>query len=281
VVTGESQTGNVLWRIDARTDHATELPATRGAGWPAIGEGFAWVTCTGTENPCGGDSVLKLDRETGATLATMRLPGSPFQITAGLGSAWVSTTAGLVKIDPVGAKVVATFPVHTALLGTAGGSVWGTVSGAVVKIDPTDGRIEQTLAFRDPCRLLATDAGVWVSSCQGGPPPGSARDELVRIDPVTGRVTYRFLVQNGGGSLTFAVGFLWLSRWAGDHVEIEARNPATGKPTGTILTVKPGPKPWSELGLGPPEVFNAAGAGSFWLTHIDSSDVVRLEVRGG
>jgi len=67
----------------------------------------------------------------------------------------------------------------------------------------------------------------------------------------------------------------------GDHVEIQARDPATGKPTGTVLTVKPGPNPWRELGLGPPEVFNAAGARSFWLTHVDSSDVVRLGIRGG
>jgi hypothetical protein len=281
VVTGTSQTGNVLWRIDARTDHATELPATRGAGWPAVGEGFAWVTCTGAQNPCGGNSVLKLDRATGTTLATIKLPDHPFQIATGLGNVWVSAGSALVKIDSVAAKVVATFPIHTNLLGTGDGSVWATVAGGVVQIDPTDGRGLNELGFPDPCTLLATNEGVWVSSCGGGVPPGSPGDELMRIDPATGRVMFRLPVENGGGSLTFAEERVWLARSVGDHVEIEARDPMTGKPTGTVLRVKPGPRPWLTIGPGPGEVFMAVGAGSFWLTHVDSGDVVRLGIRSG
>jgi hypothetical protein len=281
VVTGTTDRGNVLWRIDARTDRATELPATRGAGWPVVGEGFAWVTCTGTRNPCGGNSVLKLDPETGATLATIKLPGYPFVMATGLGSVWVSTDAGLVKIDPSAARVVATFAVHTDLLGTAAGSVWATGAGgggtsAVMRIDPTDGRILDAVGFFDACRLLATDQGVWVSSCRGGLPTGSQGDVLERIDPATGRVAYRVPVEQWGGALSLTQGWLWESRWVGDHVQIEARDPATGTLTGAVLTVEPGPQPWGSQSIGTPEVFTAVGAGSFWLTHVDSGDVVRL-----
>ena len=66
VVSGTSEAGNVLWRIDPRNDRSVELPQTRGAGWPTVGEGFAWVTCSGHENPCGGPSILKLDPVSGA-----------------------------------------------------------------------------------------------------------------------------------------------------------------------------------------------------------------------
>jgi len=280
VVSGSTESGDVLWRIDAATDHATELPATRGAAWPAVGEGFAWVTCTGSRNPCGGNSVLKLDRQTGATLATISLPGTAIAIATGLGNVWVSTSAGLVKIDPLAARVLATFPVRTNLLGTANGSVWtarfGRASGTVVRIDPLDGHIEETVEFFDPCMFLATNDGVWVESCRGGLPPGSPGDVLERIDPATGRVSYRIPVEQFGGSLILAGARLWLARWAGQHVEIEARDPVTGEPTGTVLRVKPGPRAFGSVGMGPPAVFIAQGGGSFWLTHVDSNDVVRL-----
>jgi hypothetical protein len=285
VVTGTTETGNVVWRIDAATDRATELPATRGAGWPAVGEGYAWVTCTGARNPCGGNSVLKLDPRTGATLATIRLASSPFMVSTGLGAVWVSSDAGLVKIDPAAAKVVAAFPVQTGLLGTAGGFVWATDVGkgpsGVLMIDPSDGRVVKEIPFFDTCSLFATNQGVWVASCQGGMNPGHELDRLIRIDPATGRVVYRVRFDNAGGFLSFAQGLLWTAYWVDDHVVIEALDPATGRPTGLTLTVHHGSRPWADAGIGPPGVFIAVGDHSFWLTHIDADAVVRLGIRGG
>ena len=138
----------------------------------------------------------------------------------------------------------------------------------------------RTAPSPDPCEFLATNEGVWVSSCRGGLPPGSPRDTLMRIDPITARVDYRVGLPQFGGSLTFASGRLWLARWVGNHVEVEARDPATGQPTGTVLRVRPGPRQWIQLGFGQPVVFSSAGAGSFWLTHVDANDVVRLGIGG-
>ncbi len=283
VITGTSATDNVLWRIDSRTDQAVELPDTRGAIGAAVGEGFAWVVCQGPNRPCGGHSVLKLDHRTGATLATIELPGAPYMIAAGLGSVWVSTDLGLVKIDPITARIVATFPTRTDVLGTADGSVWALNArnghlGSVIKIDPIDGRIVDEIEVPDPCWLLTTEAGVWVTSCSTT--PGSPGSTVERIDPATDRISYRAHVEEVAFWFVFTDGRLWFGHWVGDHVEIEARDAATGKLTGTVLTVKPGPHPWGvSIGLGGPEgVIIAAGDHSLWLTHVDSNDVVRLRI---
>ena len=102
----------------------------------------------------------------------------------------------------------------------------------------------------------------------------------MRIDPATGRASYVVPLERLGGSLALSHGQLWLSRWVGNHVEVEARDPATGQPTGTVLRVRPGPRQWIQLGFGQPVVFSSAGAGSFWLTHVDANDVVRLGIGG-
>jgi hypothetical protein len=282
VIAGTSETDNVLWRIDAGTDHAVELPDTRGAVWAAVGEGFAWVACTGPNHPCGDNSVLKLDHRTGATLATIDLPGKPYMIAAGLGSVWVSTDIGLVKIDAVTARIVATFSTRTGVLGTAGGSVWALNArpghlGSVIKIDPIDGRIVDEVEVPDPCWLLTTEAGVWVTSCSTT--PGSSGTTIERIDPATDRISYRAHVEEVAFWFVFAEGRLWFGQWVGDHAEIEARDAATGKLTGMVLTVKPGPHPWVSMGPpGPQGVIIAAGDRSLWLTQIDSNDVVRLGI---
>jgi hypothetical protein len=131
------------------------------------------------------------------------------------------------------------------------------------------------VTFSDVCTLLATDQGVWVSSCRGGL-GGSPQDVLERIDPRNGDVSYKVAIDRWG-NLALAQGRLWLTAWVGDRVQIEARDPRTGKPTGTVLTVKPGPHQWDEYEtFGPPGVFVAVGASSFWLTHVDRDDVVRL-----
>jgi hypothetical protein len=285
VVTGTGETTNVLWHIDARTNHAIKLARTRGAMWPAVGEGFAWVTCSGSANPCAGNSVLKLDARTGTILATIPLPGPTNWITTGLGSVWVSTQAGLVKIDPDTARVVATFAIKTDHLATAGDSLWATgVAGDlrdVAKIDPSNGNILKKVAFADPCEMLATDQAVWVSSCMSS--GGQRGDQLLRIDPTSGRILYRVPVR-WGGSLAFAAHRLWLPVWAQDHFEIAAHDPKTGKATGTVLKVKPSPVPpgsYQGFGIGPPGLFSAVGDGSFWLTHIDATDVVRMGIGHG
>jgi hypothetical protein len=274
VVTGTGETTSVLWHIDARTQRAVEVPGTRGSIWPGVGERFVWVTCNGAANPCGGSSVLKLDPRTGRRLGITELPGATYsQVAVGLGAVWVATTKGLVKIDPLTAKIVATYPIDANYLDIAGSSLWATrLRGQqVVQIDPKNGQVVHRLRSLDPCQLVATEQGVWVSTCLAE----SGGDWLTHIDPATGRVTYRVPLKSSSG-LVFGHGQIWIARWVDNHVKLEARNPSTGELTGTNLTIMPGPQPWQQYGIGPPGEFIGVGADSIWLTHIDAADVVRV-----
>jgi hypothetical protein len=282
VVGGTTVDGNTLWRIDPATNTSTELTQTRGAMWPAAGEGWAWVTVChpgGLKEECSSNDLLKIDPRTGETVATIRLPSYPFVVYAGLGAVWVSTVEGLVKVDPVTDAVAAVFPVKTDLLGSAGGYLWATATqhsdfSGLARIDAESGRVVSSVGFRDPCLLLATDQGVWVASCRAGEPPGAPPDRLVRIDPSTGGADLSVPLDQWG-SMAFANGSLWLGHWVGDQVVIEGLDPNTGTPTGAQVEVRPGPKPWGQSGFGPASVGVITADGSFWLTHVDANDVVR------
>jgi hypothetical protein len=284
VVGGLSDQGG-LWRVDPTTDRARLVAGTEGAWWPATGEGAAWVTTCrpGDKTDCARADLLRIDPASGTLTASLRLPAPPMQIAAGLGSVWISADQHLLKIDPVSMSIVGEIPLHTNLLGTAGGFLWATVGGAgatgVDKIDPSTGRVLAHIPFGDPCTFAASGDLVAVASCQGGLPPGSGPDHLVGIDPSTATVLYDVPLSSYGG-LAFAAGYPWIASWTKDPERVEVRqlDASTGLPTGVSVSLGPGPRPWMELGMGAPGVFVATSDGSFWLTHVDADDVVRVDV---
>ena len=66
--------------------------------------------------------------------------------------------------------------------------------------------------------MIDSPARCWVVSCVAG--NGTPPDTLMRLDPATGREVYRIPMQQWG-SVTFADGRPWLTRWVGSHVEIQ------------------------------------------------------------
>jgi hypothetical protein len=271
---------NMLWRIDTNSNTAVALPNTHGAEWPALGEGFAWLTVckpNGT-NDCARSDVLKLDQRTGLTIADIPLRGYALQIATGLGSVWVSTTHGLVRIDPVTGTITAELPVDMNFVGFATGDLWGTQQGRVIQVDPDSGRIVLAVLVHDPCVFEASDAGVWVESCFGGLPPGQGPDILTKLDPTTGEVEYRVPVRTFG-ALQYDGEWLWLAGTDPDmgRTTIDKLDPTTGLATGEQVQVPPAPGQhgYGETFMSSP--FFAIGAGSFWLTHVDASDVVRVD----
>jgi hypothetical protein len=285
VVGGIDQSNGGLWRIDPATNQATPVPDTGGAWWPAAGEGFAWVTrCHSTAKAdCVWADLVKVDPTSTSVVATVRLPGGPFDVVAGLGSVWVSTSKGLVKVDPRTMRITDTIDTPANLLGIAGGHVWATVSGpdGVEAIDPNTDRVTSLVGFQDPCTFTATDQGIYVASCQGGLPPGSPPDQLARLDPATGQILYRVPLDRWGEIAIFD-GAPWISSWVGNRVVVQQLDPANGRPTGVETSVRPGPRAWGESSFGPPAVFfQATPDGSFWLTHVDAGDVVRIPIPTG
>jgi hypothetical protein len=283
---GPSESVDVLWRIDADTNKADLLPNTRGAESPAVGEGGVWLTCMGEDNPCGGPSVLKLDPETGRTLATTRLPGTPWDIATGLGAIWVATSRGLAKIDPSSARLVGTFhpPPRPQFdsVGTAGGALWatGTYAKAIYQIDPADGQVMRSIPQRDPCIVEASGDAVWVATCKAG--LGRARDQLTKIDALSARVVFRTPLK--GYSEIHAIGrALYLTRrepspqW--NIIQLVKLDPTSGRVLGVASSIRPGPIRYVEtghVGLGGPAVLFAGDGSSLWLTDFGSAEVIRL-----
>ena len=222
---------NMLWRIDTNSNTAIALPNTHGAEWPALGGGFAWVTvCVPkAKNDCARSDVLKLDRQTGLTIADIPLRGYAWQIATGLGSIWVSTTEGLVRIDPVSGTITAEFPVEMNYVGFAAGRLWGTQQERVIQVDPESGEIVFALQVHDPCIFQASDIGVWVESCLGGAPLSDSPDMLTKLDAVTGDVVYRVPVRTFGDLLFYGTS-LWLASTDPESAltSIEELDPAMG-----------------------------------------------------
>jgi hypothetical protein len=279
VVVGTSETKNVLWRIDAGTNEARPHPNTTGAGWPAVGEGFAWVTvCRGAEVSGCPESmaVLKLDPTTGETLKTIELPGYGWQITTGFGSVWVSTTEGLVRIDAPTGEIAATVPGDFNLVTTAGSWVWATMDGQIARIDPADATIAGTTAVPDPCVMVAAAGSIWTATCGG--PDAEGGDILTRLRIDEGSVVGRTAL-NHWGDLVGADQGLWLVRPADDgaYDVIVPIDVSTGEPAGPgyVLPLPDearfrvhGPFPWTPFG--------AASDGSLWITDLGTGTVLRV-----
>lgn len=272
-----------LWRVDATTGKSVGLPNTRGGAWPAFGEGYAWVTCSGNrDNPCGGVGVLQLDARTGATLAKIPLVSQPNAIAAGAGSVWITTDLGLVKIDPATASVVATYtPVpHPLYVGVAGGKVWVASNDhpGVVALDPLTGNVAASIRNSAPCALNASDLGVFLQIC---PAARTGASFLERIDPLGAEVSFtRKLPVGMAGFMTVFSGRLWVAGWSGDGAgaQVSPLDPVSGAPAGAPIAI-PSTQPFASGGLGLLPLFIAGGADSLWVTHVDANDVIRIGIR--
>jgi len=280
VVVGTSETQNVLWRIDAGTNEARPLPNTTGAGWPAVGEGFAWVTvCRGPEASGCPEStaVLKLDSTTGETLETIALPGYGWQITIGFGSVWVSTSEGLVRIAAATGEVASTIPGDFNLLAAAGPWLWATRNRTIARIDPVTDQVVGTTEVPDPCVMVAAAGYVWTATCGGGL-PADRPDVLSRVNLADGVVLSRSDLSHWGHLVGSEDG-LWLLQPADDgrsHVIVPI-DPATGVPIepGYVLSL-PDEVRFVMMGLFPLSPFGAVASGSLWVTSFSSGHVLRV-----
>jgi len=264
---------SMIWRIDATTGEATPLPATTGAVWVTTGEGAVWATCN-PDDGCGGPAVLQLDPATGELVRTIVLPDRAWQIAAGLGSVWVTTDSGLVKIDAGTGAVVAAFAGSYDLIGTGGGSVWATTGRALVQIDPASGERLSEVPFLDPCQLEATPDVVFVASCQGAVREG---DELLAVDAQTGDVLYR-VPMDGWGQMRLVDRTLWVAQNdPADQafIRLVPLDAGTGAPAGPPFEVQRVETRFPIMSF-PPTVFFAVGEGSAWFTDFSAGEVIRV-----
>jgi len=180
----------------------TSQPTPRFAeaiGGLAVTPGAVWVV--------HGQTITRVDPHTlrpTATVAGYR-PTSEHQLlgmTAGDGAVWLTVFgAGVLRVDPTSAKVVARIPVATEAPAAVGaGAVWAVccggdtegTAGRLVRINPATNHVAATIALHGlPDAVGAGPSGVWVRGALG---------PVWRIDPATNHVSAAITIPGGLGA---------------------------------------------------------------------------------
>ena len=188
---------NTLSRINPATNTVlsvvpVDFTASQGAYAIGSGAGSLWVTAFEYDanfDPAPG-VVKRVDPATGATLATISVGKSPYDIDVSPGAVWVACydSSSVIRIDPATNQVVATIAIPNAYGVTVGlGAVWvSSTDGRVTRIDPATNQIVTTIPTQATGGLIATGNGaVWVTNPGT---EGQANGSLSRIDPATNQV---------------------------------------------------------------------------------------------
>jgi hypothetical protein len=278
IATAPAKPDFVVWRIDANTDAADPLPATRGGNWVAVGEGAAWVTACreqGEHGMCTDAALLKLDPSSGATVAEVPILGDPLEVSLASGAVWVTVSHGsdqqMLVVDPATGSVTHRFHENGDSVIASGGSVWllGSNPGHLARIDPGTGAVLDETGVMDACTLATSDAVLWVGTCG---PDGS----LVRIDTRTGAILGHTNMQAFGS-------LLWDGRWlrivsrngSGERFVISRIDPNDGDLSG-IGYVDTGEQRFGYRGFGQAIAFAAFGGGSLWISDFEAGQVIRV-----
>jgi DNA-binding beta-propeller fold protein YncE len=136
----------------------------------------------------GGDSVSRVDPDTGQIVANIPVGQFAQSMTTGFGAVWATASGTISRIDPQTDQVSATIPFEPAFtlngLAAGAGSVWATngSEGLVYRIDPDTNQVIATIKVEQwASQIAALDDAVWVSN--------TASPILTRIDPATNEVS--------------------------------------------------------------------------------------------
>jgi hypothetical protein len=195
---------------------AARIDIGYSASTPAVGEDgslFAVRPRNGTrpDRP----ELVRVDPATNRIAATVALPSASrtYGVTglvAARGLVWVAYPGrGLVRVDPAsgtarevraGGRLVA-----VDRLALAGGWLWAAKDRQLHRVDPRDGTVAATVGGPDlrgalPAAALAGGAGgLWLHGF------GPAGEQLLRLDPVSGRVEAASTLSRGPGGRTVQV----------------------------------------------------------------------------
>jgi glutamine cyclotransferase len=146
----------------------------------AFAEGALWFL--------GGDSVTRVDPDTGQIAADIPVGQFAQSMTTGFGAVWASAGGGISRIDPQTDQVSAVIPFDPSFtlngLATGAGSVWATngSEGLVYRIDPGPNQVIAEIKVEKwASQIAALDDAIWVTN--------TASPILTRIDPATNEVS--------------------------------------------------------------------------------------------
>jgi sugar lactone lactonase YvrE len=195
------------------------------------------------------------------------LPGSGYvyDVAVAEGTVWVTTHAGLYRIDPATSEAENVLPRDYLFRVVPGhGALWISTGAdqRVIRINPrsNDVTAEIVLDAGPVTDLAVSENAVWAS----------ASSDLLRIEPATNEVVARLRHRGGFGDVAFGEGTLWVIAGADQDGAVWQIDPVTND----VLQKIPLPNPnfWNEI---------AAGDGAVWVTtspivHRDGAALVRL-----
>jgi hypothetical protein len=180
------------------------------------------------------------------------LPGSGYvyDVAVADGAVWVTSHAGLYKVDLATNEAANVLP-HDYLFRIVAGhrALWITTGsdGHVLRVDPASNSVTAEIDVRaGPVTDLAmSDDAVWAS----------ASDHLVRIDPVTNEVVDRLWSRRSFGDIAVDETGLWVIAGPNEEGEVWQIDPATTDVRQRIPLANP--SSWNEI---------AAGNQAVWVT---------------
>ena len=197
--------------VDARTRRASKTFSFDSAPLDvAFGQRSKWVLL--------GDQQLveRVDTASGRITGRVKLPFRPGRITAREESAWVNEDSGprvaRVVARPDGKLAlkrllsVATRGDHVSTPGgivVGAGSLWLARGPQVARVDPSTGRVLHRFPTPVTSNWIAFHSGsIWAASSDSG--------HVVKIDPVTNRITSRAHLHGWITDLAVGDGFVWV-----------------------------------------------------------------------
>jgi DNA-binding beta-propeller fold protein YncE len=212
---------NSIVRIDPQTAEvvgkpiAVDVPEQAGLEALAVDQDGLWVSIVGWGHIAAGkevDSVVRIDPQTGATLATLKVRRGPVSMALTPGFLWtVNWDANLVsKIDSsanrlVGEPFRAGRGPYSLTFGE--GSLWviNHDDGTLMRIDPETTQILATIILPwEPHRVGFGEGAVWVSNWHDL--------SVTRVDPGTNQVVGDpMYIDYAAGNIAAGHGSVWVT----------------------------------------------------------------------
>jgi virginiamycin B lyase len=217
----KKQPGDVVFRIDPRTNRVVDrIPVAPPSGL-AFGHGSVWATSDGY------GMVSRIDPQSGKVVAKIKVGRGAVDIAADESSeaVWVASAYpkhsednNLTRVDPATNRVVEEIPIeaHSRYFGGANnvavgeGAVWvlSVGGGDLLKVDPATNKIAARVSVvrdpgAEPSHLVVYGGGVWAIV-------GGREYRLVRVDPQTMHIVASEDI-GSVGALAVGGGYVWFS----------------------------------------------------------------------
>jgi hypothetical protein len=170
--------------------------------------GSAWTTAF------GGGELERIDPATNRVANRWKIV-APVGVVGAFGSVWAAGSNGVIRVDPVTHKVLATIGVDGGAQWTAASvdAIWVTSPTGLVRIDPTTNAVVATITLASAPYLGdpdVIDGLVWV--------PQIRKNSIAVVDPASNAVVQTIGTGAGPFVVTSIAGDAWVPSWHGANI---------------------------------------------------------------